>query len=275
MSIPTIQSLHIYPIKSCGSISLSEVKLDEYGFENDRRWLLLDDTGTFLTQRECPSLARVLPSIDQEFLKLEYSGVGNIGIPLQSEETTITTTSVFNSPPLDVSDEGDAASEFFGAVIGKKCRLVRRADTYRRDVSSGHLVNEGHQVNFSDSHPLLLLSTASLSDLNSQLVTPILGDRFRANIILTNVQSAFEEDTWREIVINENTLLFGKKCSRCTVTTINQQTSESSKEPLTTLSTFRRDGKGNVMFGSYFAHKVKSGVLHTGDSIHVVNHEDN
>ena len=216
MSIPTIQSLQIYPIKSCGSISLSEVKLDEYGFENDRRWLLLDDKGTFLTQRECSSLARVLPSIDQEFLKLEYSGVGNIEIPLQSEETTITTTSVFNSPPLEVLYEGTIASEFFGAVIGKKCRLVRRADTYRRDVSSGQLVNSGHQVNFADSHPLLLLSTASLSELNSRLVTPILGDRFRANIIVNNVQSAFEEDTWREIVINENTLLFGKKCSRCT-----------------------------------------------------------
>lgn len=273
MTTPSIHSLHIYPIKSCGSIALQEVSLDEFGFENDRRWLLVDEHGTFITQRECAALALVRTSIDDEFLHIEYDSVGKVSIPLMKEYDTVTTTSVWASPPLAVGDEGEVVAEFFREIIGNPTRLVRRAGAYRRDINSGRLYGQGHQVNFSDSHPILAASIASIEDLNFHIGDTLLVDRFRANIIINNALHPFDEDCWREIDIHGNRLLFGKLCARCVMTTINQQTAEVGKEPLATMATYRRGDAGKVFFGAYFVNVKKEGVLRVGDSINILERE--
>jgi len=273
MLTPSIHSLHIYPIKSCGSIALQEVSLDEFGFENDRRWLLLDEHGTFITQRECAALALVRTSIDRDCLHIEYDKVGRVSIPLATEHSVITTTSVWESPPLAVGDEGDVVAEFFREIIGSPTRLVRRVGGYHRDINSGRLYGQGHQVNFSDSHPILAASIASMEDLNFHIGDTLLVDRFRANIIIDNVIHPFDEDHWREIDINGNRLAFGKLCARCVMTTINQQSAEVGKEPLATMATFRRGDGGKVLFGAYFVNVRKEGTLRVGDSITIIERE--
>lgn len=266
MNLASVHSLHIYPIKSCGGISVQKVNLDKYGFENDRRWMITDENGELISQRDYPQLALVHTAINNDTLTATYNN-NSIELSLNSKKEHEFYTTLWNSALFSVFDEGGAASEFFSDIIGRKCRLVNRSESFSRVVASGLIVGE-HQVGFVDTHPLLVITQNSLRELNHRVDEPMLADRFRANIIIEGNMESFAEDDWRVFEIEHSYFDFGKRCARCVVTTINQQTAQKGQEPLRELANFRRDQHtGKVWFGAYFTNRMTSGHISVGSQV--------
>jgi uncharacterized protein len=164
-------------------------------------------------------------------------------------------------------DQGDEVAQL-SRYIGIPCRLVRIRDGYVRQVSTEYAHDERDQVGFADGFPFLLLSEASLADLNARLSVPISMQRFRPNIVVSGT-TPFGEDTWKIIRIGGIEFHVVKPCARCVVTTIDQQSGVQGKEPLRTLATYRHvRGKG-VLFGQNLVHS-NEGSISVGDVVHIV-----
>jgi len=273
MSLLSVDSLFIYPVKSCSGIPLQNIRIDNYGVENDRKWMVVDEKGEMITQRESPELALVKTEINDEYLRISYKH-SFVKLFLLQVNSHNYYTSVFGSEPLSVTDEGDEASSFFSDILHRKCRLVRRSELYKRDVTSGKITGK-HQVGFVDSHPILILSQSSLTALNQRLTEPLPYNRFRPNIVIGGDCNEFDEDNWRVIEVDTLLFDFGKRCSRCMITTINQQTLEKGKEPLHELANFRRDERGKVCFGAYFTNRQTNGTLSVGSRVIIHQSEKN
>ncbi len=268
MNIPYIAELYIYPIKSCGAISLQSVKTDKYGLQHDRQWMIINKNNEFLTQRELPILSLIIPSIKDEKLTITLPDTSTQSVPKYAESGTIIKTQVWDDEVL-VHDCGDEIASFLSEYCQQNVRLVKIGSLFSREVQSG-IIDFTTEVGFADSYPLLLISQLTLDDLNSRLLSPIPMNRFRPNIVI-NGGSAYQEDHWRKLRTENHTVLhFGKRCSRCVITTIDQSTAISGKEPLKTLASYNRDHRGRVMFGSYWAYQEYGNTLRVGDTVSVI-----
>lgn len=264
----SIAELWLYPIKSCGGIRVAEAELADYGIRYDRMFMLVNESGEHITQREFPSLAVVMPKIADEIMTLRAEGMEEIQVPLATESMEIRAVSIWghHSP---AHDAGNTVSDWFSEYLNAPVRLVRIGGEFKRTVDSG-IITFTREVSFSDSYPLLVISRASLNALNERLPTPVPMNRFRPNVVVEHAET-FSEDSWRIIRVGEAELHFGKQCSRCVITTIEQTTGQpDGKEPLATLNIFRKDHRGKVVFGSYFAHVRPGVVLREGDEITIV-----
>jgi len=242
-----VQDIYIYPIKSLGGIRLDKATLLEKGFKHDRRFMLVDKDGIFLSQRKHPQMA---------FLQTELSDSGievfnrddpatRITIHYQAEYQK-TKSVVIWEDRLEAHLVDEEISQWFSDVLGIDSRLVFMSETARRELKPKYAVNN-ETVSFADGMPYLLISQASLNDLNDRLDNPVPMDRFRPNIVISG-GVPFQEDDWDTVEIGDARFKITKPCARCVVTTINQQNGQKSKEPLTTLSTFR-NVNGKVNFG--------------------------
>lgn len=252
------------------------------GAVGDRRWMLVDMDGRYISQREIPRLAHIqalLPTVDGSVLHdgplhLSITGKGDCAITVQrNDDSTHTKVSIWNDS-LEVADAGDYAAEWCSDAIGKACRLVHCTKQSFRPLAakySGPLPHEGRFVSVTDGAPLLILGQGSLNELNRRFMLnglPTLGiERFRPNILISNTLP-HEEDTWLRIRISDNEIGVGSPCPRCVITTIDQSTLDKSVEPLRMLSSYRRQ-KGGVMFGMNATH-LQKGEIHVGDLVTVL-----
>jgi uncharacterized protein YcbX len=164
-------------------------------------------------------------------------------------------------------DQGDAIAAWFSTFLGMACRVVHMPEDYVRQVNPQYATKEQDQVAFSDSYPFLLVTEASLADLNARMQEALPVDRFRPNIVLVGTLP-YVEDTWRKICIGQVAFYIVKACERCPITTTNQATAVVGKEPLKTLATYRRAQKG-VIFGQNLIH-AHGGNIRLGDAVEVV-----
>lgn len=242
-----LQNIYIYPIKSLGGIRLEEAILEERGLRYDRRWMLVDRDGVFLSQRKHPKMALLQTAISGEFIKvyLKDQPEMSINIPFDPISGDMLSVSVWDDTfQAQVVDYG--INHWFSDILGFACSLMYMPDTTARKVSPKYAVNH-ESVSFADAMPYLLIGQASLDDLNSKLVDPVPMDRFRPNLVFTG-GNAYEEDQWDKLQIGEAIFKITKPCARCVMTAVDQSTGTKGKEPLKTLSTYRlMDGK--VMFG--------------------------
>lgn len=238
-STPHIHSLHAYPVKSCAGISPSQVRLSATGLPHDREWMLVDPNGRFITQRDDPRLALVATAIRDERLWLSAPGLGSVAVGLD-HLGTLREVGVWDSR-CPAFDAGDAAAEFFSALLGRATRLVRFDPAHQR-LSNREWTAEIQAPNlFSDGYPLLILSLASLQDLNYRIGRELPMNRFRPNIVLGGVP-AYAEDRIREIAVAGLQLRLTKPCTRCVITTTDQATGRrDGEEPLRTLTGYRYD----------------------------------
>jgi uncharacterized protein YcbX len=262
-----VSEITIYPIKSCGGIAIQSAEFDDYGIKTDRMFMIVDENSIPITQRDVPELALVKTELERNSVRVLYRD-SSILIPISDNKPHELYTSVWESAPLSVADVGAQTDEFFADIINRKCRLVRRSQSYNRLVASGIFTGQ-HRVAFVDSHPILIVSRNSVRELNKRLDEPILPDRFRPNIIIDGDCAPFDEDSWSIFQIDNQFFDFGKRCARCTVTTINQQTAQKSKEPLRELANFRRDERGKVCFGAYFTNRNTFGSISTKSTVHI------
>jgi uncharacterized protein YcbX len=235
-----IAALHCYPVKSARGIELAEGLLTRAGLDQDRRWMAVTPAGRFLTQREVPALAHIRPRLDADGLTLTASGQSPLRVASGSGDAALRTVRVWRDDCRGI-DEGDIAAAWVGAVIGRECRLVRFAADQRR-LSDRRWTGELEAENrFSDGFPVLIIGAASLAELNSRLRTPLPMNRFRPNLVLEGL-APFDEDRIDELYDGELRLKLVKPCTRCVITTTNQDTAEvEGDEPLKTLRSYRYD----------------------------------
>lgn len=270
---PTLTAINIYPVKSCRGIALTSTQLDAWGLHLDRNWMIVTPEGKFLTQRDEPRLALIETAIQSEALHLKAPGQPCLTVPRsQGPQGDIP-----GSPTIEVEvwrdrcwaiDQGDVAASWLSDFLGRACRLVHIGHGYDRPIRKPGI--DEAQVSFADAYPLLLISEASLADLNQRLLQPLPMNRFRPNLVVAGCDP-YAEDTWQQIRIDQAIFDVVKPCERCVITTTDQATgTRMGSEPLKTLATYRRV-KGGVFFGQNLIHRSQN-QIQVGSSIEVLSY---
>jgi uncharacterized protein YcbX len=170
-------------------------------------------------------------------------------------------------------DQGDDVARWFSDVLKIPCRLLEYdRNNPRRRYSS--VLDDDVALQFADGYPLLIISEASLGDLNRRMPAPLTMDRFRPNIVVAGC-GPYAEDAWGTILAGEVFLRGAKLCVRCSIPLVDQATGKMGKEPLATLSTYRKlppapgQPVSGVVFGKNFL-SLSVGRLKVGDEIKMV-----
>lgn len=256
-----LSEIWIYPIKSLGGINLQQAQVMEKGLQYDRRWMLIDEAGNFMTQRKLPELALFKVQFDATSLRVQFRNE-SIFIPLETAAQPLRPVIIWDDQVFayEVSAE---ISAWFSRCLKTDCRLVFFPEQQSRPVDAHYKIAD-EQVSLADAYPFLIIGQETLTLLNSKLEQDLPMNRFRPNFVFTG-GAAHDEDLWRDFTIGANRFVGVKPCARCILTTVNQETAEIGKEPLRTLATYRsRDNK--ILFGQNLL-AVDHNRVHVGDVI--------
>lgn len=265
-----VSNLFVYPIKSLGGYECASSNVTDRGLEFDRRWMLVDEDNRFISQREFPPLALLSAKIERDNLIVSHksNSPSRLSIPINLYTETTSSVRIWDDTVIanTIDTEADA---WFSDILARKCRLVFMTDTSHRLVDSKYAHNS-EITSLSDGYPFLVISKASLEDLNTRLTEKLPMNRFRPNIVIEGCEPYFE-DTMKSFFINDINFFGVKLCARCVITTINQDTAEKNEltEPLRTLATFRNFNR-RICFGQNLLHN-KTGVISVGNVIEVLN----
>lgn len=270
-----LSAINIHPVKSLRAQKVQSAAVDALGAIGDRRFLVVQPDGTFLTQRVIPAMATIDALVDEATLTLRTDGRPELRVPRACDPAPrLLAVRIFKSEGLLAEDCGDEAADWLTGALGVPCRLVRAGAAFRRPVLKA-AAREGDLHAFADACSFLAISEASLESLNDRIVEsggePVGMDRFRTNLVLSGC-SAFEEDTWKRFRIGDIVFRSAGPSTRCIVTTTDQRTGVRGVEPLRTLARFRRDPKAptEVMFGQNLVHESLSGTIRVGDPVEVL-----
>jgi len=264
VTYPRLSALYVYPVKACRGIRVDSAAVVARGFAHDRRYMIVDSGGRFITQRELPELALVRTALEGDGIVLRRAGHADCALPLEHAFGTELEVQVWghSGPAL----RHDAGSAWLSAALSRPVSLVFMPESHLRPVNPER-ARPGDIVSFADGYPFLAISEASLADLNSRLENPLVMERFRPNLVVSGVP-AFAEDTWRRIRLGGVSFRAVKRCDRCSVTTVDPDTGARDKEPLRTLATYRRED-GKVWFGMNLIHDG-DGKLSVGDRLEML-----
>ncbi len=257
-----LSEIWIYPIKSMGGIRLKNAKVAEKGLENDRRWMLVDEQNIFITQRVHPIMALFKLSRKNENFIIRFKE-DSIELPISfvAEGPEMKTT-IWDDEVL-TREVGARFSKWFSEKMDIACKLVVFPESNKRPVDAKYSINS-EQVSLSDGYPILIIGQSSLDDLNSRLDSPVPMNRFRPNLVFLGGQPC-EEDAWKYFSIGSNKFAGVKPCSRCILTTVDQETGKQGKEPLSTLATYRKR-ENKIYFGQNVL-AIDKNEIHEGDEI--------
>jgi uncharacterized protein YcbX len=248
----TVSGLNVYPIKSCAGVSVREALLIETGLEFDRAWMVVDAQGVFVTQRELPRMALIQPTLKHLEVVLRAPGMLALHLAIDGVEGPVR-VKVWKDE-VAAYDMGDLAAQWFSDFLGQPLRLVR-FDPEQKRLSNKKWTGDIDAENaFGDGFPILVISEASLVELNQKLKEPVTMARFRPNLVLSGLD-AHGEDFLDEIRIDTPEgpvrLKLVKPCPRCPIPNVNPLTGEPGNEPGDTLSTYRADARveGAITFG--------------------------
>ena len=260
----TIAALFVYPVKSCRGIAVLQARLTPRGLQYDREWMVVSPDGRFLTQREAPRLALVATALRDHHLELSAPGLPPLAVPLQRAGRAASIEVTVWRDRVQAFDEGHEAASWLGEHLRRDVRLVRFDDARRRPTDPAWSQGLDGSSAFADGYPVLVLSRASLDDLNSRLPSPLPVDRFRPNVYLDGC-APYAEDAIRGLESERMRLRIVKPCTRCVITTTDQATAvPQGEEPLRTLQTYRWDGAlRGVTFGQN-AIVERAGLLDVG-----------
>jgi uncharacterized protein YcbX len=270
MSEYYLSEIYIYPIKSLGGISLKEAQIEEKGLQYDRRWMLIDEEGIFITQRKHFELSLLQVNIANGRLTVSHKTDVNQTISFLLEEHTGESISVQIwddiSSGLEVSI---LVSNWFSKFMKIKVRLVVMPFEEKRVVDQRYAL-KSEIVSFADAYPCLIIGQSSLNGLNEKLAEPILMDRFRPNFVFKG-GAPHIEDSFSTFFLGDILFSAVKPCARCVLITVNQQTGVRGQEPLRTLASYRTVGK-KILFGQSLVHQG-SGAIRVGEELKVASYK--
>jgi len=262
-----LTQINVYPVKSCKGTAMARAELTPFGLLNDRRWMVVDSEGVFVSQRSIPAMSLIEPSLSDSGLILKAPEMEPIEIPFQKDPDRNLTVRIWDDDCAAL-DCGDNAARWLTKFLGTNVRLVTRGNAFDRRVNPQYSQNRD-RVGFADAFPLLLISSASLRDLNDRLDRPIPMNRFRPNLVVSGCEP-YAEDRWKRVSFGGAIMSVCKPCSRCTIPTVDQSTGVRGTEPSTTLATYRRGPDGKVFFGQNLVNEKKSGELVLGMEVNVL-----
>lgn len=266
----TLSSIHLYPIKSCAPWTRQEAVVEARGLAGDRRWMIVDADGRFVTARKHPQLVRIhaepVAGHDDGLLDLRAPGMPTLR--LARPAATPRVAAVVWKDTVAAQSADTAADGWISAYLGFPARFVHMDTDCVRPVDPAY-GRAGDRVSFADGYPLLLISQAALDALHARLETPVPMLRFRPSLVVAGT-TPHAEDGWKRIRIGQAEFDVAKPCVRCVLTTVDIERGEFDRhgEPLRTLMTYRRTPKG-VTFGQNLIPR-RLGTLRLGDTVEVL-----
>lgn len=260
-----LSAINVYPVKGIRGEPVSGGLVEPAGLRGDRRWILADAQGIFLSQRSFPRLALLSGTFDGTTLKLSGPDLEPMTIPVPDGSSRMRVR-VWRDD-VDAAAVAPETDRLLSTWLGHPCHLAYMDDGCRRPITSA-AGRPSEVVSFADGYPLLLISESSLEDLNAHLDVPLPMDRFRPNLVVAGC-AAFAEDQWRRIAIGDTVFRHAGLCARCSVTTVDQATgTRVGEEPLRTLAKYRQTEEG-VVFGVNLVPE-KTGAITVGDRITIL-----
>ncbi|MFV0575905.1 MAG: YcbX family protein [Vibrio sp.] len=263
----TLSQINVYPIKSIAGIELSKSWVEKQGLSFDRRFMIADKNGRMITARENHQMVRVQAALQFNGLVLTSpEAQGTLNLRFDEFEMQSVDCQVW-SDNFEAYSTTEQANQWCSEVIGKPVQLL-----YTGEQSNRQREKIQTNVSFADGYPLLLISQASLDELNARSPEGIQHSmaQFRPNIVVSNTE-AFAEDGWKRFRIGEVEFEVVKPCMRCVLTTVNPKTAMRSEknEPLNTLGKFRADETGGTFFGQNVIAK-NEGLIRVGDVVEIL-----
>ena len=258
----TLIEIWIYPIKSLGGIRVTSARVLPKGLRFDRRWMLIDEAGVFITQRIHSNMAFFKLSVSKEVFTIHFKDE-YIELPGNAPVATTPISAVVWDDPVTVFEVVGEYSRWFSKRLGVNCRLVYFPEDNQRPVDENFRI-DNDQVSLADGYPFLIIGKSSLDDLNGRLANPVPMNRFRPNFVFGGGEP-YEEDHWRNFAIGKNRFAGVKPCGRCVLTTVNQETAEKGSEPLATMATYRKLNT-KINFGQNLL-AIDYDEVHEGDEI--------
>jgi uncharacterized protein YcbX len=266
-----ISELYRYPLKGGQGEALQSSALLGTGLPCDRRWLLVDSSGRFVSQREQSILALVRTEVNDR-LYFHFRDQ-TLSLPTQAliEQSRLVT--VWNDK-VEAWDLGEEAASFFSRILQKPIRLCEAKASGHRLVAEAYTESQRVEYLFADGFPYLIISQESLDLLNEKLMnsglTAVSMDRFRPNIVIKGWQ-AHAEDAIQTLCVGRHVRLkLVQNCSRCNVIQIDQKTAVSSEEPLATLARYRKLSGSKIYFGmNAWLLEGEGQEIRLGDSVRV------
>jgi uncharacterized protein len=276
-----VSKLYVYPLKSGQGIELQQVQVQTKGFLGDREMMLVTGNGKFITQRQFPQLAKIQVGIIGQSITLQVADHSFPSITFMATlHGALIEVEIWRDRFLAI-DQGNEVAQWFQQFLNlpgdKTCRLVRQSSAYTRLLDKKYPSDEDRPLSLADNYPVMLTATASLLKLNQRIMEihqqrseAIPMNRFRPNIVIETIEP-FIEDGWRLIQIGEIQFQMAKPCSRCIISTIDQENGAKNilKEPLNTLGTFRQLSEQGVMFGVNMIPQ-NEGLIQLGDRLEIL-----
>jgi len=281
----TVTALHTYPVKSCAGVSLAETSITPRGLEHDRDFMIVLDGGAFVSQRQVPELALIVPTITEASMTLCAPGMDPIQLSLEEsgDDDRLVDATVHGNPVVGWH-VGDDLDDWFTTFLpvyrqNRRYRLLRvRADMPRRIKERYRLPGASNQIGFADGQPILLATEPSLARLNTEMSEPVPMDRFRPNIVVDgDGLGAYDEDHWIELRIGAMTAFVVKACDRCAIPDVDQDTASTGKAVRRALSTRRGvnahdETNTGVFFAQNLNHVPTPGLaIRVGDPVQVIS----
>ncbi|NMP31682.1 MOSC domain-containing protein [Thalassotalea sp. M1531] len=267
MSSVQLRQISVYPIKSSAGIDISSSWVDNIGLPYDRRFVVCDSNGQFITARTLPKLCLIQANLTPDGLMITAPDMPLLNVKYHQCLDQYQHVSVWGDSILGQRCH-ESVDNWISQFVGHSCHLL-----FFGEQSSRQVKNTSTPVAFADGYPLLLISQASLDDLNSKLKHAVSMKQFRPNMVVSGCEP-FAEDSWRHIRIGEVEFELTKPCSRCIFTTVDPITAEKhhQQEPLATLKSYRKVEKGDVMFGQNLI-PLNKGQIKIGDKITVLDQQ--
>jgi uncharacterized protein YcbX len=257
-----LTALFIYPVKSTRGIALTHAEIVTTGLKWDRRWMIVDEKGLFITQRTHSDLARVVPEITKEALVLRAPGLPDLSVPLEAAGSPLT-VKIWDFVG-EALETGKEAHEWLSRFLGEPVRLVTVSPGVSRIANPKFAKTEPAPINFPDGYPFLVCNAASLRDLNNRLPQPVRMECFRPNLVLEGLDP-WAEDEIETLDFGGATLRLVKPCTRCAIPSRNFETGESAVNPLPVLRKFRwSKALSGVLFGENATLTAGGGTLTLG-----------
>jgi uncharacterized protein YcbX len=286
----TVTALHTYPVKSCAGLALTEAPVTRRGLRLDRDFMIVADDGAFLSQRQIPELALVVPTIagsiaTAETMTLTAPGMEPIAVPLAAEpdERAVIDATVHGHPVVGQHVDAALDAWFTGFLpaykANRRFRFLRvRPDRPRAITGRYRMADAANAVGFADSQPILLAAEPSLARLNAEMAEPVPMNRFRPNIVVDGAElAAYAEDHWIELRIGAMSAFVVKACDRCAIPDVDQSTAQTGKAVRRALRSRRGlnahdETNRGVFFAQNLNHVPRPGLtVRVGDPVEVIS----
>lgn len=266
-----ISALYHFPVKSLQGHKSRSLALDTYGAVNDRRWMLVDTDNQFVTQRRTRAMAQLKATVTATGIQLENASGERFEVNQPGADSELRSVRVWGDD-VTARDAGDAVAQWLSDQLQSPVRLVAQGEEFQRPLEAPR---QDRQVSFADAAPLLVISQASLDDLNSRLTEPVSMLRFRPNLVVSGCE-AFAEDDWKTLIVHTQdgpvTFDCTHPCARCAIPGLHPFTGRAQKEPLKTLASYRRWEDGQIYFGMNLAPATADqpkATIHLGDPVEI------